>query len=1170
MNRDAENTVNARPDPLGFLDNEAVTRALNTAQTTLGAARIGSLPGLSMPLFIFAAMSRFPAPFLVIVRDDETLNRLEFELGFLCDLYSADSARIAALPDYDVFEMDAPLAVEDRRRRRLNALGILYEEQPPGSGAVVIATPGGARRRTLDRRAWRAHTQTLAPGAKARPEDVMAALLRAGYERSRAIDRPGRAVLRGGVLDAWPAHADAPVRIEFYGNSVEEIRRFDPETQRSQQKIESVLLTPASEVIFPQETTNAPAPGIDYAPAAPEESPIQALVRQHENLVRKDHAELIRRNLYFDAGVLYPTVFGSHANPLRDGLFITVIFTDARQCAESWDKELENMTAWAGRRKFPDPQNLFGNIYEELTEDTSTLGKTLLLNSMPYGDGDAGALDMPVRMLPPLPLDLGEISRILQRETAQGRVAIISRYKKRLLGFLDDESIQGVSVVEGAVRGGFRLDTGPCSVFTDAEMFQARPEKKKAAVRRDPDRRPLAAPSDIEKGDFVVHVDHGVGKYHGIVTRTSPDGVTRDFFSISYARGDSLFVPIEQIDRIEKYIGAKAAPPKIYPLHSARWGTVKQKVRKKIEDMASTLYALYSEREQMKGYAFSEDNLFMQELEESFPFEETGDQLNAIETVKERMQQPRPMDHLVYGDVGYGKTEVAVRAAFKAALDRKQVALLAPTTILSQQHGRTFRERLARFPVTVEVLNRFRTAREKKDIVKRLASGEIDIVIGTHALLADGVRFKDLGLLIVDEEQRFGVKHKERLKMMKMAVDVLTLTATPIPRTLHMSLIGLRDVSLIETPPEDRKAVKTFVEEWNPNMLLSGVEREMSRGGQVFFVHNNIDSIPEVHAFLSRAFPDARIAVIHGRMPANHIELTMDAFMQGLHDILLSTTIIENGLDIPNVNTLIVNGAENFGLGQMYQLRGRVGRSFRQSYAYFFYSPYKELNENARKRLQALRDFADLGSGYRLAMKDLEIRGAGNLLGGEQHGFITEIGFNLYCKMLAESVDKVRGTVVPARPPAEVDLCVSAFIPDDFIEDTAARTDFYKRLVSSPDTRALDHIAGDIKDRFGPPPRPLRHFILQIRIKLLAERCNAAAVKTHPHSQFTDMTFHDPDALAAMRTVSWPADFHCELVYLPDRLRFMHEGKQPGQVLVSIHGFLQNAVQELFEKQQLS
>jgi transcription-repair coupling factor (superfamily II helicase) len=882
--------------------------------------------------------------------------------------------------------------------------------------------------------------------------------------------------------------------------------------------------------------------------------------------------ELIRRNIYFDAGVLYPTVFGSGANPLCDGLFSTLIFADEQRCDESWFKAMDAMRDWAARKKFPDPELLLSNIFQDLPADAGTVAKVLHLDTMAFSGADdqdgvsrplPGAVNMPVRMLPPLPLDLGEISRILHKETGQGRVAIISRYKKRLLSFLDDEGIRGVNVVEGAVRGGFRLDQGPCSVFTDAEMFQRRPDKKRVAQRTDKDRVPLAAPSDIEKGDYIVHVDHGVGKYNGLVTQTSSDGVTRDFFSISYARGDSLFVPVEQIDRIEKYIGAKAAPPKVYPLHSARWGKVKQKIRKKIEDMASTLYALYNERELMKGYAFSEDNLFMQELDESFPYEETDDQLHAIDMVKDRMQQPKPMDHLVYGDVGYGKTEVAVRAAFKAALDKKQVALLAPTTILTQQHGRTFHERLARFPVTVEVLNRFRTAKEKKDILKRLAAGEIDIIIGTHALLSDGVRFKDLGLLIVDEEQRFGVKHKERLKMMRINVDVLTLTATPIPRTLHMSLIGLRDVSLIETPPEDRKAVKTFVEEWNPNMLVTGIERELLRGGQVFFVHNNIDTIPEVQAFLENVFPDARLAVMHGRMSANQIENTMEEFMKGEHDILLSTTIIENGLDIPNVNTMVVNGAENFGLGQMYQLRGRVGRSFRQSYAYFFYSPYKTLNENAQKRLQALRDFADLGSGYRLAMKDLEIRGAGNLLGGEQHGFITEIGFNLYCKMLAESVDKVRGRVVPDRPPAEVDLCISAFIPEDYVPDTGTRTDFYKRLVSATQISRVARIADEIKDRYGPFPRPLRHFITQVRIKLLAQRCGVATLKTHPHSEMTDMTFHDEDTHAFMRTVSWPADFHCELVYLPDRLRFIHEGKQPGQVLTSLRGFLDSAVESM-------
>ena len=1117
-------------DPLGFADAACVRKALDRIEVTAGAADAGNLQGLSAALFLAALSHRVPGPVLVLLRDDNTLDRMDDELGFLrgLGLLPADTA-VACLPDYEVTELDAPLAVEDRRRRRLDALYQLYCTDTPG---LILATPGGARRFTPGKSLWLEHTGRLKPGDSATPEDLLDFLTASGYERHRDVDRTGRVCLRGGLLDVWPAHAHEPLRIEFYGNSVDEIRRFDPRTQRSQEKIDLAELPPASEVIFSQ-------------------------AELESDLLRKDHRELIRRGIYFDAGVLYPSLFGSAANPLLDGQFCTMVCMDPDRCGEAWGNASEAAAAWLQRKDFPDPQGLFSNIYADWPEDLSPLAKCVNLHTFTAG-ADA---DLPVKMLPPLPLDLNEITRILRREAGGGRVVIISRYKKRLQSYLEDQGVDNIQIFEGAVRGGFRLDEAGLSVFTDSEMFQRGARKPKVVVRKQKDRRPITAPADIEKGDYVVHVDHGVGRYKGITTQTSPDGVQRDFFSIDYARGDTLFVPIEQIDRIEKYIGAKAAPPKVYPLHSGRWGRVKTKARKKIEDMASTLYALYSEREQARGLSFSPDNLFMQELEEAFPFEETEDQLVAIQNVKEDMERDRPMDRLVYGDVGYGKTEVAVRAAFKAAMDKKQVAILAPTTILTQQHGRTFRRRLARFPVTVDVLNRFRTAKEKRDILKRLADGSLDIVIGTHALLAESVRFKDLGLLVVDEEQRFGVKHKERLKMLRINVDVLTLTATPIPRTLHMSMINLRDMSLIETPPEDRKAVKTFVEEWNMNSLYAGISRELARDGQVFFVHNDIFGIGEVEAFLSNTFPEARIAVCHGQMPASRIERTMDEFMEQQHDILLSTTIIENGLDIPNVNTLVVNGAENFGLGQLYQLRGRVGRSFRQSYAYFFYSPFKLLNDNARKRLEALRDFADLGSGYRLAMKDLEIRGAGNLLGREQHGFIAEIGFNLYCRMLAESVDKVRGTPAHIPPPVEVDLAVSAYLPEDYMPDTRTRTEFYKKIVAADGILRVDRITEEIKDRFGPLPGRAAAFVDLARVRIHAAALGVSQIKTHPHNELTDMLFHNPETLEMLKKTPDPSGFDLETVFLKDRLRFIHEGVRPRTLIRAMILFLDNAVQ---------
>ncbi|MDD2221538.1 MAG: transcription-repair coupling factor, partial [Clostridia bacterium] len=587
----------------------------------------------------------------------------------------------------------------------------------------------------------------------------------------------------------------------------------------------------------------------------------------------------------------------------------------------------------------------------------------------------------------------------------------------------------------------------------------------------------------------------GIGRYLG-VERLKVGENARDYLLIQYAGTDKLYLPVDQLDLLQKYIGSEGKAPKLYKLGGSEWQRVKARVRASVRDMAKELLALYAAREAAEGYAFSPDTPWQREFEDRFIYEETPDQLRAIEEIKADMENSKPMDRLLCGDVGYGKTEVAMRAAFKAVSDGKQVALLAPTTVLAQQHFRTFSERFADYPVSIAVLGRFTSSREQKSIVEKMAKGEIDLLIGTHRILSKDVKFKDLGLLIVDEEQRFGVAHKEKIKTLKTNIDVLVLSATPIPRTLHMALAGMRDMSVIETPPAERRPVQTYVLEYFDRLIKDAVQRELSRGGQVYFVHNKIMSIDRLADDLAELIPQARIAVAHGRMPEGELERVMSEFVEGKHNLLVCTTIIESGLDIPNVNTLIVNEADKFGLAQLYQLRGRVGRSERQAYAYFTYRPNHIINETAKKRLLAIRDFTELGAGFKIAMRDLEIRGAGDILGAQQHGHIAAVGFDLYCRLLREEIE--RG-VDESKPVVEevntqLDLDINAYIPDSYLADGNLKIEIYKRIAAARSLSELDELRAELLDRYGRIPAALNNLLLLGGLKTYTRALGIAAV----------------------------------------------------------------------------
>ena len=658
---------------------------------------------------------------------------------------------------------------------------------------------------------------------------------------------------------------------------------------------------------------------------------------------------------------------------------------------------------------------------------------------------------------------------------------------------IEDLPGPGLHLVHGGLAHGWSSDELGAVVLSDAEIF-GWTKVHRVVRRRSAPREAFLA--DLAEGDLAVHVEHGIGRFMGL-RRIPSEGGEREFMVLEYGGGDKLYVPVDQADRVARYVGSGEDAPILSRLGTSDWERAKERVRKSVRNVARELLAIYSARQAQTGNAFSPDTPWQGELEASFPYVETPDQLDAIREVKEDMEMPRPMDRLICGDVGYGKTEVALRAAFKAVMDGKQVAVLVPTTVLAQQHFSTFSERLQAFPVAVEVLSRFRSDKEQRQVVEGLKAGTVDICIGTHRLVQKDVEFKDLGLVIVDEEQRFGVMHKERLKQLRQQVDVLTLSATPIPRTLHMSLAGIRDMSTMETAPEDRLPIRTFMAEYTDGLVREAILREMDRGGQVFFVHNRVQNIQYVAAQLQKLVPEARIAIGHGQMPEDALERVMLEFAEGLHDILVCTTIIESGLDIPNVNTIVVNNADRLGLAQLYQLRGRVGRGANRAYAYFLYSKNRQLSDTVEKRLKTIFENTELGSGFRIAMKDLEIRGAGNLLGVEQHGQVNAVGFDLYTRLLAEAVAGLQGKQAPVvEPQVSVELPLTAHLPEGYVPDEAARLSLYQRLAAVKREEDLGGLIEELQDRFGPLPVEAQNLFFALNLKLVAARIGIRSIGT--------------------------------------------------------------------------
>jgi transcription-repair coupling factor (superfamily II helicase) len=1034
----------------------------------LGLARSVRVPVLS-------ALQQFlDRPLLVVTDKTDRAMVLEEEWKF----WFSDSL-LSFFPEPDpLFYENLPWS-RKTRHERLGILAKLSSFMVPGADAgksppLILAPVRGLMVRTLPRRSFLKATRSIQIGSSHDLQSLAAEWVQIGYQAMPIVTLPGEFARRGGILDIWPPGDRFPLRLEFFGDEIEMLRRFDPETQRTIEKIEKIRITPAREYLLTKDTESDPEQG-----------------KVSEYHLPRLHQEIACLLHYLPADTL---VCFDDGDAVKDA--VLEIESQAESLRKSYqdDGQIEP--------DFPLP-------YLPWKDLRGVFDKFRRLTLGPAGERSLEGISSQFRSNQRFGGELksftSHMAGIIQGED---EVAVVSRQSARLEEVWEERTqfSRSPQFVKGSIDGGWIFSPkggSPYHLFSDSEIFGWR----HIQPRRRPIRRaqsPENIFTDFQPGDWVVHIDHGIGRFAGLTFREL-DGTEGEYLAVEYADKDYLYVPAAQADRLTRYVGPDHHDPAITRLGGSRWNKSKARVKEEVVLVAEDLLDLYARRQTVSGYAFSEDTAWQQELEASFPYIETDDQLEVLSQVKTDMEQNRPMDRLICGDVGYGKTEIAVRAAFKAVMDGKQVAILVPATVLAQQHYDTFIRRMSGFPVDVRMLSRFRTPRQQRAILSGLIKGSVDIVIGTHRLLSRDVIFKDLGLLIVDEEQRFGVAHKEKIKSKRADIDVLTLTATPIPRTMYMALTGVRDISRINTPPEERLPVVTHVGAYDPGLVQRAIWRELERGGQVFFVHNRVMTIQAAKSHLANLVPEARIGIAHGQMAEKDLEERMREFTQGEIDVLLSTSIIESGLDIPNANTLIVDRADRFGLAQLYQLRGRVGRGSLRAYAYFFKERQGRPTLEGRLRLETIAEHTDLGAGYAIAMRDLEIRGSGDILGTRQSGYIAAVGFHLYTRLLADAVNlikKDRGGPESSeeladqilRPLVKIDLPLPVGIPEDYIQDQSVRLALYRRAASITKLSEISQLESEFKDRFGPLPVTVENLLHQLELKLLAEQAGLESI----------------------------------------------------------------------------
>jgi len=1067
----------------------------NTKTVVLEAAK---------PYFLAALYNSLRRPMLVVMAQPDRCRRLHEQLATW-----GNSSQVKIFPEPDALPYEriaTDASTEQERVQVLSALaGMNGDESPP----LVVASAPALTAKTTPHCQFISASHSIKLGMDIEPLQLLKKWQDIGYRLENMVEMPGTISHRGGIVDIYPPTSDLPARLEFLGNTIDSLRLFDPASQRSLSSISSIAICPATELLTPLLSSKAElgkiASSINLSNCNTEVR--QQFQQELDMLLDKQKPT----NMQF-----YAPLFNTDS--LLDFLppDCLIVLDEPMNIAQAMD-DLEAQASQLHTERiergelpinFPRPYFTWKELEPRIRERPH-----LMLTAWGIGE-EEHYHQLNFTTAPSyagqLPSFVKKVKQLLKQRQ---RLIIVSHQASRLSELLGQEDIiaspvseietipppGSLTLVQGLLAEGWVMNN-ETHLFTDAEVFGFIKQRRLVKRRAVPHHQFLI---ELVPGDYVVHVEHGIAKFAG-VTKMGTDNSQKEYLLLKYAANDKLYVPTDQIDRVNRYIGAGDQPPALSRLGTQEWTRTKLKVRESVEEVAQELLALYAAREVVPGFNFSRDTVWQQELEASFPYVETPDQMDVQEQVKGDMEKAKPMDRLVCGDVGYGKTEVAIRAAFKAVMDGKQVAVLVPTTVLAQQHFATFKQRLDAFPVRIEVLSRFKTQKEQETIIEGLANGSVDICIGTHRLLQKDVVFKNLGLLIIDEEQRFGVTHKEHLKKLRQEVDVLTLSATPIPRTLHMSLVGVRDMSTMETPPEQRLPIKTYVASYDERLIREAVLREMERNGQVFFVHNRVQSIDYAADKLQSLIPEAKITIAHGQMLESELERVMADFSQGKSDILVSTTIIESGLDMPNVNTLIVNRADKFGLTQLYQLRGRVGRGANLAYAYFLFDKGKQLTTTAEKRLKTIFEATELGAGFSIALKDLEIRGAGTLLGPRQSGHISAVGFSLYCRLLAEAVEgqKAKQAGIPEKarpsplPPPTLDLPLKAYIPEEYVADVETRLSLYQSLAKLDKVEQIEAIAEELSDRFGALPAEVQNLLYAVKIKMLAAKVGIESITT--------------------------------------------------------------------------
>ncbi|MCI5639739.1 MAG: transcription-repair coupling factor [Lachnospiraceae bacterium] len=997
-----------------------------------------------------------------------------------------------------------------------------------GEGGTIITTLDAGMESVISQSVYDQAKRTIAEGSLVELDQLIADLTNMGYTRQTQVETPGEFSVRGGIIDVFPVAEDSPYRIELWGDEVDTIRSFDAESQRSIERVEELCIFTASEMILTGEQIEKGLQAIEkdgkkVSKQLMADKKFEASNRLNDHLRElRENYEAMQERMGMESYLLYFPVevqYFFEAFPAEDTIFFLDEPSRCMEKAETVEIEFRESMQSRLEQGYSLPKQM-----EILCGGAQTLGWLMnqslvvlsILDTLPKQLKISRKVNIQVQPVGTYNKHFEILVDDMKRWRKNGyRVILLSSSRtraKRLSDSLNeydipafyrevpDEPLESgqVMVAYGYLRHGFSYGMIKFAVVTEGDIFGAKQAKKKRKQKKY-DGKSIQSFNELSVGDYVVHENHGLGVYKGI-EKITVDRVTKDYLKVEYGDGGNLYVPVSGLDVLQKYAGQEAKAPKLNKLNSKEWKKTKAKVRGAVQEIAKDLVMLYAKRQEQKGYAFGPDTVWQQEFEELFPFEETNDQLAAIAATKKDMESDKIMDRLICGDVGYGKTEIALRAAFKAVNDGKQVAILVPTTILAQQHYNTLMERLGDFPVRVEMLSRFRTPAQQKKAITLLKKGQVDIVIGTHRLLSKDVTFKDLGLLIVDEEQRFGVTHKEKIKQMKGNVDVLTLSATPIPRTLHMSLVGIRDMSVLEEPPVDRLPIQTFVMEHNDEIIREAINRELARDGQVYMVYNRVQHIDEVAAEIGKLVPDATVAFAHGQMSERELENIMMAFISHEIDVLVATTIIETGLDISNVNTIIIDHADRMGLSQLYQLRGRVGRSNRTAYAFLMYQKGRMLKEVAEKRLSAIREYTELGSGIKVAMRDLEIRGAGNLLGAAQSGHMQAVGYDLYCKMLNEAVRSLKGEETEEESfETSIDLQVDAYIPASYIRSEYQKLDMYKRFAGIETPEEYEDMQEELVDRFGEIPKAAENLLRVALLKAEAHRAGITQIVQKPN-----------------------------------------------------------------------